>query len=130
LRASIDTLTGWLDEAAGTRPCYLLGFSAGMMMAGALLLDSPQRFAGAVVLSGAFAFDCGIEAPDGRLAGLPILYGRGLTDNVIPAELATRTAMYLHERSGADVAERTYDHGHLISQREIRDIGTWLAERR
>ena len=41
---------------------FVLGFSAGMMMAAALVLDDPARFAGAVLLSGAIAFDAGIDA--------------------------------------------------------------------
>ena len=47
-------------------------------MAGALLLDEPQRFAGAVLLSGALPFDCGIAADPGRLQGIPVFYGRGV----------------------------------------------------
>jgi phospholipase/carboxylesterase len=128
LRASVDIITAWLDETPRGRPCFLFGFSAGMMMAGALLLAAPERFAGGILLSGAVAFDCGIGADDGRLSGLPVFYGRGLGDTMIPATLVARTAAYLRERSGAQLTERTYDHGHLISQREIHDIGKWLAE--
>jgi predicted esterase len=72
LRASITGLREWLDgpecAAFNRERTYVLGFSAGMMMAAALLLDDPARFAGAVLLSGAIAFDAGIDTPPPRLA--------------------------------------------------------------
>lgn len=132
LRASCDALRGWLDEiappAAG-RTCYLLGFSAGMMMAGALLLADPHRYSGAVLLSGALALDSGIAADPGRLTGVPVLYASGSLDDVIPVELVRRTQVYLRERSGAELTVREYAHGHEISLPEVREIAAWLMER-
>lgn len=58
LESSIRSLRAWLDGPAiapVSGRCYPFGFSAGMMMAGALLLDDPKRFSGAVLLSGALA---------------------------------------------------------------------------
>jgi phospholipase/carboxylesterase len=132
LRASVMALRAWLDETAepsAGAPCYLLGFSAGMMMAGALLLDDPRRFAGAILLSGALPLDSGIAAEPGRLRDVPVFYGRGTRDDVIPAQLVTRSAEYLRDRSGAEVTFREYDHAHVISLPEIRDIAAWLSER-
>lgn len=130
LRASIDYVRGWLDgpqtAAYNRRRTYLFGFSAGMMMAGALLLDDPPRFAGAVLLSGAFAFDADVDASPQRLAGAPVFYGYGELDDVIPPERVARTVTYLRDRSGAALVERGYPHGHAISDRELRDIRDWL----
>jgi phospholipase/carboxylesterase len=129
VRASVGVVRSWLDAAAPrTQRCFLLGFSAGMMMSGALLLDDPGRFAGAVLLSGALPLDAGIAAEPARLAALPIFYGRGLQDDVIPAPLVARSASYLRDRSGADLTLREYSHAHTISVPEIRDIATWLSE--
>ena len=132
LRASVATVREWLDEAAppaAGRPCFLLGFSAGMMMAGALLLDEPRRFAGAVLLSGALPFDCGIASEPGRLRGVPIFYGRGVQDAVIPAALVARSEAYLRARSASDAELHEYEHAHAISLPEIRDIAAWLSAR-
>jgi phospholipase/carboxylesterase len=132
LRASADLLRGWLDEIAppaAARPCYLIGFSAGMMMAGAVLLADPRRFAGAVLLSGALALDSGIAAEPGRLIGVPVFYARGSLDDVIPLDLVRRTQLYLREHSGAELTVREYAHGHTIAVPEIRDIAAWLSER-
>ena len=109
VRTSIRLLRAWLDDpAGGAKPerCYLLGFSAGMMMAAALALDDPQRFAGAVLLSGALAFESGSAPPCNRLHRFPVFYGYGSLDDVIPAPLVRRSVDYLREQSGADLTER------------------------
>ena len=131
LRASVASFRQWIDgpDAAPKRDSiYLLGFSAGMMMASALLLDDPKRFAGAVLLSGAMPLDAmAQDAVDGRLAGIPIFYAHGSADDVIPAALVQRTQTYLRDRSGANLTSRTYAHGHEISHREVADIAAWFA---
>lgn len=131
VRTSVDAFRAWLDRPdvapPGTR-CFLFGFSAGMMMAGALVLDDPARFAGAVLLSGALAFDTAIPAAPGRLDGLPVFYAHGTADDVIPRELARRTTAYLEHESGASLTTRSYPIGHSISGPEIADVATWLAE--
>jgi phospholipase/carboxylesterase len=132
LRASVVMLRTWLDEIApiaAARPCYLIGFSAGMMMAGALLLADPERFAGVVLLSGALPLDSGIAAEPGRLLGRPVFYGRGSLDDVIPPDLVRRSELYLRELSGAELTVREYPHGHAITLPEVRDIAAWLNER-
>jgi phospholipase/carboxylesterase len=129
---SVADFRAWLDRpgVALGRTCYLLGFSAGMMMAGALLIDDPKRFAGGVLLSGALALDAMPQlAVPQRLAGVPIFYGRGDEDRVIPPDLVRRADRYLREASGADVAFHAYAHAHEISNREVDDIAAWLAER-
>jgi len=130
VRESVVVLRAWLDEVAPLpQRCFLLGFSAGMMMAGALILSDPARYAGAILLSGALPFDAGIPTEAGTLAALPIFYGRGLNDDVIPAPLVAQSEVYLRERSGAELTLREYPNAHTISRREIQDIADWLGER-
>ena len=69
---------------------YLLGFSAGMMLAGALVLDDPTRFAGVVLLSGAVAIDTGNATPQ-RLTALPVFLAHGTADPMIPPDLVLAT---------------------------------------
>jgi phospholipase/carboxylesterase len=132
VRNSVARLRTWLDTPGVTVPgvpLYLLGFSAGMMMAGALVLDDPARFSGAVLLSGALAFDAGIPTGAGRLDGLPVFHGHGTLDEMIPRELAIRTSAYLEKESGAELSSRRYPIAHSISHREIGDIAAWLEAR-
>jgi phospholipase/carboxylesterase len=131
LRASLTWFQAWLDALTSGRPepqdAYLLGFSAGMAMASALLFDQPARYAGAVLLSGTLPFDTDLSINKNRLAGVPIFYGHGSFDRVIPADLVTRSANYLRESSGAKLEARSYPIAHEISEAEVRDINTWLV---
>lgn len=126
---SVASMRDWIEEVGTSNyhgPLVLLGFSAGMMMAGALLLDEPTRYAGAVLLSGALAFDTTIAVAPDRLRDVPVFHGTGLLDTVIPHDLVTRTATYLRERSGARLTSAEYPIAHGISNREIAEIGAWL----
>jgi phospholipase/carboxylesterase len=130
LRVTLTWFQTWLASLATGRAepqdVYLLGFSAGMAMASALILDEPARYAGAVLLSGTLPFDTDLPIIKDRLAGMPIFYGHGSFDRVIPADLVTRSAKYLRESSGARLEIRTYPIAHQISDAEVRDINAWL----
>lgn len=130
LRSSIAWLREWIDGPAcapyNRRRTYLLGFSAGMIVAAALALDDPGRFAGCVLLSGIVAFDAGVNTSTGRLAGVPVFYGYGDEDRVVPVELARRTRSYLEQKSSATLTAREYPHGHAISTRETTEIRDWF----
>jgi len=131
LRASLTWFQGWLDSITSGRPepqeVYLLGFSAGMAMASALLLDQPARYAGAVLLSGTIPFETDLSMTKNRLAGVRVFHGHGAFDRVIPADLVTRSAKYLSESSGAELDTHSYPIAHEISEAEATDINTWLA---
>jgi len=102
LRATISWFRSWLDDVAPTgRPVVLIGFSGGAAAAGGLVLDDPQRFAGAAILYGTLPFDAGVDTGPARLASLPMFVAQGENDRVIPAELLQRTWEYLHGASGA-----------------------------
>ncbi|WP_107100373.1 alpha/beta hydrolase [Streptomyces prasinopilosus] len=128
LAATADWLLGWLGtEAAGHTSVSLLGFSGGMAMAGGLLLARPERFAAAVLLSGTLPWDAGLPEERGRLAGVPVFWGRDVADRVIPADLVARTGTWLREDSGARLEERRYPgQGHGISLPELADASAFL----
>ena len=124
LRASLVWFQTWLecpDERTRTEPqdVYLFGFSAGMAMASALLLDEPARYAGAILLSGTLPFDTDVSITKNRLAGVPVFHGHGSFDRVIPADLVTRSAEYLSESSGARLETRRYPIAHEIGDAEM-----------
>ena len=132
LRASVTWIQNWFDALRGGRnepqSVYLLGFSAGMAMAAALLLDQPARYAGTVLLSGTLPFDADLSITKNRLAGANVFYAHGSFDRVIPADLVSRSAKYLRESSGAHLTARTYPIAHEVSLPELQDIATWLAK--
>jgi phospholipase/carboxylesterase len=130
LRASIDRMNAWIDALQGERAepqrIFLMGFSAGMMMAAALILDRPQRYAGGVLLSGALPFETDLAIVKDRLVGVPLFYAHGSFDRVIPADLVARTGTYLQASSGARLTARDYPIAHEIAPAEMRDIASWL----
>ena len=75
-----------------------MAFRDGVTLAGALMLDAPHRFAGAVLLYGALPFDAGVPMTRGRLAGMPVFLAHGADDVRTPARLLARTWDWLAER--------------------------------
>ncbi|WP_338538539.1 serine esterase [Janibacter terrae] len=129
LTATMAWFREWLDEAAPTgRPVVVIGFSGGGAFAGGLVLDDPQRYAGAGILHATLPFDAGVPVTPQRLAGLPVVVTQGDADHVIPRELLDRTWSYLHDESGATVTGHRDPGGHGISQASLAAVGSWLEK--
>jgi phospholipase/carboxylesterase len=130
LRATMDWFRNWLDAAApAARPVVLLGFSGGAAFAGGLLLDDPDRYAGAAILYGTLPFDAGVPTTPARLAGVPVVVAQGVHDTVIPRELLDRTWDYLLGESGAPTIARRDPVGHGIAPDALATLAGWLSER-
>lgn len=117
-------LLRWLDSLEYTS-VGLLGFSQGGAMALQLMRHAPSRFSYAVVLSGFSIEDK--QAGDEQLASIkpPVFWGRGTTDQVIPASFIARTADWLPAHS--TLTERIYEGvPHAVSSPEIADIGAFI----
>ncbi|SDB80599.1 phospholipase/carboxylesterase [Raineyella antarctica] len=129
IKETAAALLAWLGEVAEAHSrIVLLGFSGGTAMAGGLLFTDPERFAGAVLLSGTLPWDAGFETPEGLLSGMPIFWSIDPEDRVIPTDLATRSHDWLVAQSGADLTEHVYPGvGHEISQQEAQDIAAFVG---
>jgi phospholipase/carboxylesterase len=118
----------WLDTVASTgRPVVLVGFSGGAAFAGGLILDDPDRYAGAAILYGTLPFDAGVPTTAGRLAGLPVLVAHGDTDTVIPRDLLERTWTYLHGDAGSTTTGVRDPGGHGLSVAIVDQLSRWLT---
>lgn len=118
----------WRDDVAPPgRRVVLVGFSGGAAFAGGLILQEPDRYAGAAILFGTLPFDAGVPVDPGRLAGLPIFVAHGDEDTVIPRELLDRTWRYLHEEAGADTTAVRSAGGHLLTAEVAGALGEWIA---
>ena len=127
LRETMDWFREWLDGVAPAGgPVVLVGFSGGAAFAGGLLLDDPQRYAGAAILYGTVPFDAGVPTTPGRLAGVPVFVAQGDADTVIPRELLDRTWAYVHRDSGATATGHRDPGGHGISPQALQALGEWL----
>lgn len=130
LRTTMDWFRQWLDEAAPTgRPVFLVGFSGGAAFAGGLVLDDPDRFAGAAILYGTLPFDAGVPTGPARLAGVPLFVAQGQHDQVIPRELLDRTWRYATVESGAPTVARRDPVGHGIAREALSALEGWLLDR-
>lgn len=128
LADGVARLETWLGAQAGDAGgVWLVGFSGGALMAGALLLSAPARYAGAALLHGTLPFDAGIPLDAGRLAGCEVFYGYGEADDVIPRALVERSRTYLRDESGAHVQIHGYRAGHGIPPAEERDLARWFT---
>jgi len=124
--AAASGLLDWLDgqtDAGG--PVGLLGFSQGASVALQVLRLRPDRFAFAVNLAGFVA--PGELARDDELAALrvPVFWGRGAVDPVIPQSLVEHTAQWLPAH--AELSGRVYPGlGHAVSEEELADVCAFL----
>jgi len=120
--AVLDWLDGLTDPPTSVG---LLGFSQGGAMALQLLRQAPDRFTFAVQLSG---FAASASNPgDAALAErrLPVFWGRGTADPIIPASAVSRTQAWLPGHS--TLTERIYEGmGHSVSQEELADVVAFL----
>lgn len=105
----------------------LVGFSGGAAFAGGLVLDDPNRFAGAAVLFGTLPFDAGVPTTPDRLQGTRVLVIHGDQDMVIPGALLERTWTYLHDGSGADTTAVRDPGGHALSPNALNEVSSWLV---
>jgi phospholipase/carboxylesterase len=126
LAESIVRLETWLAaQTAGA--VWLVGFSAGAVMAGALALRAPQRYAGIAMMHGPLPFDTGLPLERDRLAHAEVFYGYGSADAVIPPELMQRSVAWVRDESGANAVIREYRAAHEIPLPEARDLARWYA---
>lgn len=123
-----SALLVWLDAVAEGRPVGLLGFSQGASVAIQALRLRPERFAFAVNLSG-YASPGELPADPALAArGVPVFWGRGALDEVIPAPLIVHTTQWLPAHS--TLSGRVYpDLGHAVSSDELADVRAFLDKR-
>lgn len=131
--SAVDLLTAFCEEVVrecklDPRRLFIGGFSMGAAMAGALALLQPQRFAGAVMISGWLPPD--VSPPRYRgaaLRGHRIFQGHGTRDQIVPLAFAHQTRDYL-QRTAADLTYREYPIGHEVSLPELMDLAGWLRD--
>ncbi len=132
VRAAADALVAWLDEHAAGREVIAVGFSQGSTVALQVLRQDPTRLRAVVVLSG-FVADPG-TASDGDAAliaaaergeGVPVFFGHGSADPVIPPAVTAATSAWLAARTA--LVEREYPGlPHAVDAQELADVRDFL----
>jgi len=107
---------------------FLLGFSMGTIMAYALSLTHPEKFAGVVAQSGFIRDHPELEFKWKSLSNCPFIITHGVNDPVIPVS-AARKAKALFSKSNAQFVYNEYPMGHEISGESLADVCAWLQKR-
>jgi phospholipase/carboxylesterase len=125
-------LARFADEAVaayGADPArvYVGGFSQGGIMALAALLTAPERFAGAVVMSGRLLPEVVPHAaPAGALRGREVLVVHGTADEKLGIDLARRARAQL-ERFPLALTYRELPMGHAPTPESLAVVLAWLT---
>lgn len=117
-------LLDWVDSTSSAG-VGLLGFSQGGAMSLEMMRAQPDLFDYVVQLSG-FVLPSD-HAGDARLAERkpPVFWGRGTTDEVIPATLIEHTQQWLPEHS--NLTERIFEElGHAVSDTELTELSAFI----
>ncbi len=132
-QTSLGLLSRFVDDVVGGHGLdpdrvYVLGFSQGALMAGALALTRPERVAGAMMLSGYLPISSRLHVPRELVRGLPFFVAHGTEDPVIPIGMARSTRVYLSNLK-VNLTYREYPIAHFVDEEELRDVTGWLRGR-
>lgn len=131
---ALVTLRGFVDEAVTRYPVekrkvVLLGFSQGGVMAYALGLREPARFAGIAALSSWLPDPLASSIPkQPEHDGLPVLVQHGTEDPMIGIERARESRAALL-RLGVGASYHEYEMGHEIRPEALQDLLVWLEDK-
>ena len=125
---SAAAVLSWLDSVALDGPVGVLGFSQGVATVFQMVRRDPARFAYAVNLSGAVVPFPGRGDAELAARRLPVFWGRGGQDRVIPPALVESTRWWL--RRHTDLTERVYPGlSHNVSPAELADLAAFVRMR-
>ncbi|PCI20039.1 MAG: carboxylesterase [Piscirickettsiaceae bacterium] len=129
--ASSKTITDMINDeiATGIDPSKIViaGFSQGGVIAIDAGIRFPKTLAGIMALSTYIPMrDTLPNAEQSGNGSIPIFYGHGDFDPVIPIEQAESSRRFLEE-SGYSVEWRCYPMEHSVCPKEIQDIKNWLT---
>jgi phospholipase/carboxylesterase len=133
-KRSLRALPGFVDElveayGADAGRVYLMGFSQGAMMSLALALTSPEKIAGAVLMSGRFPAQALEREPDERaLEGKPFMVTHGIYDPVLPIAEGRAVRDKLSALP-VELTYREYPMAHEVSMESLKDVTAWLSRK-
>ena len=133
LAAGVDAARRFVDAAARRYPVdmnklVVLGFSQGGVIAYALALDEPQRFAGLVALSSWFPAPLAQTLPPRDRARLLTLVQHGTRDELIDVGRGRESVENLR-RLQVPVTFREFEMGHEINTESLANLTDWLEEK-
>lgn len=127
---SLEMILKFVDELIAehdldTTRVYLCGFSQGSMMSVSSVFTEPEKFAGAVLMSGRAANEMIVQENIEKLKDFPIFVTHGTLDQVLPIENGRATKEIL-SRLPVNLKYKEYEMAHEISQESLTDVSNWL----
>lgn len=107
---------------------YICGFSQGSMMSVSSVFSEPEKFTGAVLMSGRAANEMIVQENVEKLKDFPIFVTHGTLDPVLPIENGRATKEIL-SRLPVDLEYKEYPMAHEISQESLSDVSNWLRKK-
>jgi phospholipase/carboxylesterase len=131
--AGVDAARSFLAAALRRYPVdpnklVVLGFSQGGVIAYALALAEPERFAGLVALSSWFPATVAQTLPPRNRERLPVLVQHGTRDDLIEISRGRESVENLR-RLQVPVTFREFDMGHEINADSLTQLSAWLQEK-
>lgn len=131
--AGVDDARRFLDAAQRRYPIdtgklVVLGFSQGGVIAYALALADPERFAGLVALSSWLPGPVAEQLPPRPRERLATLVHHGSRDELIDVGRG-RDSVEILRRMQVPVTYREFDMGHEINADSVQDLSAWLEQK-
>ncbi len=132
-RRGLASASQFVDEAieaygADPQRVFVGGFSQGAIMSECLALTRPDRFAGAVLMSGRTLDLLQGHSLTAETMYPPMIVTHGVADRVLPIGEGRRTRDYL-TTLGVDFEYHEFAMAHQISDESLDAADTWLSAR-
>jgi phospholipase/carboxylesterase len=113
-----------IEKGINSEKILLIGFSQGGVIALHTATRYPKKLAGAASLSSYFP-TANTMPLDGVNSKIPVFFGHGNFDGVVPAALGQEAFDFL--KSNGNIVERyTYNMQHSVCLEELKSLGAWI----
>ena len=113
-----------IEKGISSERILLIGFSQGGVMALHTATRYPKKLAGAASLSSYFP-TASTMPKDGVNSKLPVFFGYGNYDNVVPAALSQKAFEFL-KANGNPIEQHIYNMQHSVCMEELSALGKWI----
>ena len=122
----MELIDAEIEKGIKSEKILLIGFSQGGVLALYTATRYSKKLAGAASLSSHFPTAHTMPL-DGVNAKIPMFFGHGNKDNVVPPALSEKAFEFLKSNGNA-VERHTYDIQHSVCLEELKTLGAWIAK--
>jgi len=121
----VELIDAEIAKGISSERILLIGFSQGGMMALYVGTRYTKKLGGAACLSSCFP-KAETMPLDGVNAKIPVFFGHGNYDGVVPAALSEK-AFEFFKSNGNPVERHTYNIQHSVCLEELKVLGAWIT---